>query len=93
MGAPELDDEAARLASELLWAERSERHNTLFYDVVAPSPRLIIFGAVDVAAGGRHAPTQQPITVVATLTATEERSCGGSPNCIGRWEMSTSRTL
>ena len=40
-----------------------------------------------------QAPTQQPITVVATLTATVERSCRGSPNCTGRCEMSTSRTL
>jgi xanthine dehydrogenase accessory factor len=50
LGAPELDDEAARVAGELLWAERSERRGALFFDVVAPSPRLIIFGAVDVAA-------------------------------------------
>src|SRR3989442_1685488 len=40
-----------------------------------------------VATDGRHAPTQQPITVVATLTATAERSCRGSPNCIGSWEV------
>jgi len=50
LGAPELDDEAARTAVELLWAERSERRDALFFDVVAPPPRLIIFGAVDVAA-------------------------------------------
>jgi xanthine dehydrogenase accessory factor len=50
LGAPELDDEAARVASELLWAERSERQGALFYDVIAPTPRLIIFGAVDIAA-------------------------------------------
>ncbi len=50
LGAPELDDEAARVASELLWAERSERQGSLFYDVTAPTPRLIIFGAVDIAA-------------------------------------------
>jgi xanthine dehydrogenase accessory factor len=50
LGAPELDDEAARAAVELLWAERSERRDALFFDVVAPSPRLIIFGAVDIAA-------------------------------------------
>jgi xanthine dehydrogenase accessory factor len=49
LGAPEIDDEAARVASELLWAERSERRGALFYDVTAPNPRLIIFGAVDVA--------------------------------------------
>jgi xanthine dehydrogenase accessory factor len=50
LGAPEVDDEAARVASELLWSERPERRGALFYDVTAPSPRLIIFGAVDVAA-------------------------------------------
>jgi xanthine dehydrogenase accessory factor len=49
LGAPELDDEAAAIASELLWAERSERRGSMFFDVVAPAPRLIIFGAVDVA--------------------------------------------
>ena len=49
LGAPELDDEATRVGSELLWAERSELRGALFYDVTAPDPRLIIFGAVDVA--------------------------------------------
>jgi xanthine dehydrogenase accessory factor len=49
LGAPELDDEAARVAGELLWAEYSERRGELFFDVVAPPPRLILFGAVDVA--------------------------------------------
>ena len=37
-------------AAELLWAERSERRGPLFIDVVAPAPRLILFGAVDIAA-------------------------------------------
>ncbi|MGH2887368.1 MAG: XdhC family protein, partial [Solirubrobacteraceae bacterium] len=50
LGAPELDDEAARIAGEQLWAETSERHNGLFIDVLAPPPRLIVFGAVDIAA-------------------------------------------
>ena len=50
LGAPELDDEAARVGAELLWAERSERQGALFFDVTAPPPRLVIFGAVDVAA-------------------------------------------
>lgn len=49
LGAPELDDEAARAGGELLWAERSERRGALFFDVTAPAPRLVIFGAVDVA--------------------------------------------
>ena len=50
LGAPELDDEAARMADELLWAETSERRGALFVDVVGPAPRLIVFGAVDIAA-------------------------------------------
>jgi xanthine dehydrogenase accessory factor len=50
LGAPELDDEAARLASEAIWTEVSGRHGAMFVDVVAPPPRLILFGAVDVAA-------------------------------------------
>ena len=50
LGAPELDDDAARIAQELIWTEESERRDALFFDVVAPPPRLILFGAVDVAA-------------------------------------------
>jgi len=50
LGAPELDDEAVRLANELLWTESSQRCGALFVDVVAPAPRMILFGAVDVAA-------------------------------------------
>jgi xanthine dehydrogenase accessory factor len=50
LGSPELDDEAARVADELLWAETSERRDGLFFDVVGPSPRLLVFGAVDIAA-------------------------------------------
>ena len=50
LGAPELDDEAARMAVEQLWEETSERREALFIDVVAPAPRLIVFGAVDIAA-------------------------------------------
>jgi xanthine dehydrogenase accessory factor len=50
LGAPEIDDDAVRIADELLWAEASERRGALFFDVVAPPPRLILFGAVDVAA-------------------------------------------
>jgi xanthine dehydrogenase accessory factor len=50
LGAPELDDEAVRHATELLWAERSERRGSMFIDVIAPAPRLILFGAVDIAA-------------------------------------------
>jgi xanthine dehydrogenase accessory factor len=50
LGSPELDDEAARLGTELLWAETSERRNGMFVDVIGPPPRLLVFGAVDIAA-------------------------------------------
>jgi xanthine dehydrogenase accessory factor len=50
LGAPELDDFGACAATELMWEERSERRDSLFVDVVAPPPRLILFGAVDIAA-------------------------------------------
>ncbi len=50
LGSPELDDEAVSVASELLWTDTSERRGALFIDVVAPAPRLILFGAVDIAA-------------------------------------------
>ncbi len=50
LGAPELDDEALRVAGELLWSERCERQGSLFFDITAPAPRLIVFGAVDIAA-------------------------------------------
>ena len=53
LGTPELDSLAVEAAEELLWAERSETREageaTLFVDVVAPAPRLIVFGAVDYA--------------------------------------------
>jgi xanthine dehydrogenase accessory factor len=50
LGSPELDDEAARIADELLWTDTSERRGPLFIDVVYPAPRLVLFGAVDIAA-------------------------------------------
>jgi xanthine dehydrogenase accessory factor len=54
LGSPELDAAALPLAEELMWAERSERREvgdvSLFVDVTAPPPRLIMFGAVDFAA-------------------------------------------
>jgi xanthine dehydrogenase accessory factor len=54
LGTPELDRLGVEAAEELLWAERSETREagetTLFVDVVAPAPRLIVFGAVDYAA-------------------------------------------
>jgi xanthine dehydrogenase accessory factor len=54
LGSDELDRAGVGAAEELLWAERSETRTagdvTLFVDVVAPAPRLVIFGAVDYAA-------------------------------------------
>ena len=50
LGSPELDDEAARYADELMWSERSEQRGNLFVDVTYPAPRLIVFGAIDFAA-------------------------------------------
>jgi xanthine dehydrogenase accessory factor len=50
LGDPVLDEEAAKHADELMWAERSERRGDLFIDVTFPPPRLIVFGAVDIAA-------------------------------------------
>jgi xanthine dehydrogenase accessory factor len=54
LGDAELDAAAVGLAEELMWAERSERREvgdvSLFVDVTAPPPRLIMFGAVDFAA-------------------------------------------
>ena len=50
LGSEELDARAAAMAEELMWAERSELRGDLFVDVVAPPPRLIVFGAVDFAA-------------------------------------------
>jgi len=49
LGAPELDDDAAQIASEVLWSDASQRRGALFIDVVAPAPRLVMFGAVDIA--------------------------------------------
>ena len=48
-GDPELDRLAVAHGLELMWAERSERRGELFVDVVAPPPRLLIFGAVEYA--------------------------------------------
>ena len=54
LGTAELDRAGVEAAEELLWAERSETRElgeaTLFVDVVAPAPRLVIFGAVDYSA-------------------------------------------
>jgi xanthine dehydrogenase accessory factor len=54
LGDAELEREAVAAADELMWAERSELREvggvTLFVDVTAPAPRLVVFGAVDYAA-------------------------------------------
>ncbi len=54
LGDAGLDKVALALADGALWSERSELHQrdgaTLFVDVVAPPPRLIVIGAVDFAA-------------------------------------------
>jgi xanthine dehydrogenase accessory factor len=53
LGSEDLDAAAVGFAEELMWAERSEKRDvsgvTLFIDVAAPPPRLILFGAVDFA--------------------------------------------
>jgi len=41
--------EALAAGRELMWEEHSERRGELFIDVVAPPPRLLIFGAVEYA--------------------------------------------
>lgn len=54
LGDGALDDAAAMRADVAMWAERSELYDeggvSLFVDVVAPLPRLILFGAIDFAA-------------------------------------------
>lgn len=50
LGSVELDRTAAVEARELMWTLASERRGDLFFDVVAPAPRLLLFGAVDIAA-------------------------------------------
>jgi xanthine dehydrogenase accessory factor len=47
LGDSELDAQALLDAEELIWAERSEQRGDLFIDVVAPAPRVLIFGAVE----------------------------------------------
>jgi xanthine dehydrogenase accessory factor len=53
LGDAQLDAAAVAAADELMWAERSELRDvqgaSLFVDVTAPAPRLVIFGAVDYA--------------------------------------------
>jgi xanthine dehydrogenase accessory factor len=54
LGSEALDRAALDTAGELLWGDRSELREVdgrrLFVDVTGPPPRLLIFGAVDLAA-------------------------------------------
>lgn len=54
LGSEALDRVAREAAAELIWKERSELREaegaSLFVDVTAPPPRLVILGAVDYAA-------------------------------------------
>jgi xanthine dehydrogenase accessory factor len=50
LGSPELDAQARAGAEDLIWAETSELRGPVFVDVVGPAPRLILFGAVPIAA-------------------------------------------
>jgi xanthine dehydrogenase accessory factor len=54
LGDPALDEAARAHADELMWAERSELREqdgaSLFVDVTAPKPKLVIIGAVDYSA-------------------------------------------
>jgi xanthine dehydrogenase accessory factor len=49
LGSAARDTKALEAASQLLWGECSVRRGTLFYDVAAPPPRLIVVGAIDIA--------------------------------------------
>ncbi|MEI7559872.1 MAG: XdhC family protein [Actinomycetes bacterium] len=50
LGDSTLEAQAVFDAEELMWAERSQQRGRLFIDVIAPPPRLILVGAVDVSA-------------------------------------------
>jgi xanthine dehydrogenase accessory factor len=54
LGSSERDARAVEAAEELMWAERSEKRDELFVDVVAPPPRVFVFGAVDFAGALCH---------------------------------------
>jgi xanthine dehydrogenase accessory factor len=54
LGAAELDREAIAAGEQLMWEESAEvrelGETSLFVDITAPAPRLVVFGAVDYAA-------------------------------------------
>ena len=82
LGDKALDTAALEAADELLWAERSELREldggvSLFVDVTAPAPRVIILGAVDYTAAlctlARTAGWRPYVCDPRTAFATEER--------------------
>jgi len=50
LGSPDRDAEAVQAAAEAMWDEHSVRRGSLFFDVAAPAPRLVVVGAIDLAA-------------------------------------------
>jgi len=81
LGSAELEDAGAEAAAELMWHERSEAREVgearLFVDVTAPSPRLVVFGAVDYTAAlsrlGRAAGWRPYVCDPRSQFATRER--------------------
>jgi xanthine dehydrogenase accessory factor len=77
LGSPDLDAQARRSAEDLLWLETSELQGPLFVDVIAPPPRLIMFGAVPIAAAlctlSRGAGWRPFVVDPRTRFATQER--------------------
>ena len=82
LGDAALDKAALEAAGELLWAERSELRQldggvSVFVDVTAPAPRVIILGAVDYTAAlcvlARSAGWRPYVCDPRTAFATQER--------------------
>ena len=77
LGSPELDSQARQSAQDLLWAETSELQGPTFVDVIGPAPRLIMFGAVPIAAAlctlSRAAGWRPFVVDPRTRFATQER--------------------
>jgi len=81
LGSAELEDAGAEAAAQLMWDERSEAREVgearLFVDTTAPSPRLVVFGAVDYTAAlsrlGRAAGWRPYVCDPRSQFATRER--------------------